>query len=346
MVGDELAGPTSRHSPRTAHHVPMKLVMMGTGDFAVPTFRLLLDRGYHVSLLVTQPDRPQGRHQELVAAAIKKLAIERGVDVFQPENVNDPSAIERLAAIRPDLLVVAAYGQILSSDLLQVPRLGGINLHASLLPKYRGAAPINWAIYHGETVTGVTVIRMTPSLDAGSILLQAETPIAPDETAGELEVRLAELGAPLVSQAIAGLAADTLAGRKQDRSLATRAPKLKKEHGLIDWSRGAVAVSNQIRAMHPWPLAYTFLHRAAVEPPIRIIIEQVKRRLIEPPATRALPPGTVLPSDAGTLLISAGDSAVEVIQLRPAGKRSMPVQEFLRGNPVQSGDHFGGQIEQ
>jgi methionyl-tRNA formyltransferase len=321
----------------------MRLIMMGTGDFAVPTFRRLLDERRDVALLVTQPDRPQGRRQEIMPAAIKQFALERGVAVFQPEDANTPDAIERIAALEPDLLVVAAYGQILSDSLLRVPRLGGVNLHASLLPKYRGAAPVNWAIYHGETVTGVTVIRMTPSVDAGSILLQAETRIGPDETAGELEARLAELGAPLVSQAIDGLAAGTLTGRRQVRSQATRAPKLKKEHGLIDWSRGAAGVRNQIRAMHPWPLAYTFLHRAAGGPPTRIIIEQVRPKPLEPSTGSPARAGTVLPSPAGTLLVSAGDSAAEIIQLRPAGKRSMPVQEFLRGNPVQPGDRCGSE---
>ncbi len=323
----------------------LRLLMMGTGDFAVPTFRRLLDRGYDVRLLVTQPDRPQGRHQQLVPVAIKQLAVECGIAVFQPNSVNTPESIERLVELQSDLLVVAAYGQILSDELLSVPRLGGVNLHASLLPKYRGAAPINWAIYHGDAVTGITVIQMTPRVDAGAILLQAETPIGPGETAGELEVRLAEFGAPLVCEALDGLAAGTLVGSKQDRSLATRAPKLKKEHGLIGWSRGAVGVSNQIRAMQPWPLAHTFLHRAAGESPIRIIIERVRPHLIDSPSVRAAPPGTILPSDAGMLLISAGDTAVEIIQVRPAGKRSMPVQEFLRGHSVQPGDRFGGETE-
>ncbi len=321
----------------------LRLIMMATGEFAVPTFRLLLDRGYSVHMLVTQPDRPQGRHQALVPAAIKTLAIERNIEVFQPESVNTLEAIERIAALQPDLFVVAAYGQILSDALLRVPRFGGVNLHASLLPKYRGAAPINWAIYHGEGSTGVTVIRMTPFLDAGAILLQAETSIGPVETAGELELRLSDLGAPLVCQAIDELAAGTLRGRPQDRSQATRAPKLKKEHGLIDWSRGATGVFNQIRAMHPWPLAYTFLHRASGESPIRLIIEQIKPGPTELVLGQTPPPSTVLPSNPGTLLVSTGDTAVEIIQVRPAGKRSMPVSEFLRGHPVLPGDRFGAE---
>jgi methionyl-tRNA formyltransferase len=324
--------------------------MMGTGDFAVPTFRLLIDRGYPVRHLVTQPDRPQGRHQQLMPAAIKTLAIERDIEVFQPESVNTPESIERLAALEPDLLVVAAYGQILSDDLLSVPRLGGINLHASLLPKYRGAAPINWAIYHGETVTGVTVIQITPRVDAGAILLQAETPIGPAETSGELEARLAEMGATLICRAIDGLATGALTGRPQDRSQATRAPKLKKEHGLIDWTRSVTEIYNHIRAMQPWPLAYTYLHRARGGVPERIIIERVTATLAnhEWQAGMQPKPGQFLEwsteTDRRTRLhvcTGTGIGLIVVERLRPAGKKSMTAEEFLRGNPIELGDRFG-----
>jgi methionyl-tRNA formyltransferase len=314
--------------------------MMGTGDFAVPTFRKLLDRDDAVKLLVTQPDRPQGRHQALEPAAIKRLAIEHGIQVFQPDDVNTPQAVERFATFQPDLLVVAAYGQILSRAVLEVSRLGGVNLHASLLPKYRGAAPINWAIYHGETVTGVSVIRMSPFLDAGGVLLQAETPIGPEETAGELEVRLAGLGADLVRQAVDGLVAGTLVAKKQDRSFATRAPKLKKEDGLLQWTRPAFAVCNQVRAMQPWPMAYSYLHCAG-RPPERIIVD---RAVIEPTASvpsDAIGPGMVLDADAGRLVVQCGEGQVRLDRLRPAGKRTMTADELLRGRPIRPGDRFG-----
>ena len=321
----------------------LRLVMMATGYFAVPTFRLLLDRGYDVRLLVTQPDRPQGRHRELLAAETKRLAIERGIEVFQPESVNTPESIERLAALAPDLLVVAAYGQILSESLLRVPRLGGVNLHASLLPKYRGAAPINWAIYHGESVTGVTVIRMSPFLDAGSILLQAETRIAPDETAGKLELRLADLGAPLVMETIDGVAAGTLVGYKQDRSQATRAPKLKKEDGLIDWSRDAIAVCNQIRAMQPWPMAFTFWHTQAGGPRERLIIEAAKPFGVLDADESGWTPGAIdLEAPKVAMMVKAARPTEVLIEsLRPAGKSSMSAAEFRRGNHLQAGDRFG-----
>ena len=319
----------------------MQLIMMGTGDFAVPTFRRLLDHGYAVRLLVTQPDRPQGRHQQLVPAAIKQLALERGAEVFQPLSVNTTESVDRLAALRPDLLVVGAYGQILSDTVLRVARLGGVNLHASLLPKYRGAAPVNWAIYHGETVTGVTVIQMSPQVDAGGILLQAETPIGPVETADELEVRLAEVGAPLVCQAIDGLATGTLQGRKQDRSQSSRAPKLKKEHGLIDWTRSAAQISNQVRALQPWPMAYTYRHQASGNPLERIVIERASPHDLMHHAERPTEPGSIVAADGFRLLVQAGDRPVCIERLRPAGKRSMSAEEFLRGHRVQPGDRFG-----
>jgi methionyl-tRNA formyltransferase len=318
----------------------MQLIMMGTGDFAVPTFRRLLDQGYSVRLLVTQPDRPQGRRQELIPAPIKQLALARGIEVSQAESVNSPEAIERLAAIRPDLVVVAAYGQILSDALLQAARLGGVNLHASLLPKYRGAAPVNWAIYHGESVTGVTVIQMTPRIDAGAILLQAETRIGPDETAGELEARLAELGAPLVCQAIDGLAAGTVQRRKQDPAQATRAPKLKKEHGLIDWTRTPAQICNQVRAMQPWPMAYTFFRRGG-GPAERLIIEQA---LCQPNSSlsglHAEPGMIAIVDDPASLVVGAAGGFVRVLRLRPAGKRSMTAEEFMRGHRAEPADRF------
>jgi methionyl-tRNA formyltransferase len=319
----------------------MKLVMMGTGDFAVPTLGRLLDAGCDVALLVTQPDRPRGRHQELLPAQIRELATRHAVPVFQPENVNRAEPIAHIASLHADLLVVAAYGQILSNELLAVARLGGINLHASLLPRYRGAAPVNWALYHGETVTGVTVIRMTPRVDSGAILLQAETPIGPEETAGALEDRLAELGAPLVLQAIERLGRAGFEGRKQDRSLATRAPKLKKEDGQIDWSRPAAAVANQVRAMQPWPMPYTFLIAAVQPAPERLVLERVRPAPLPAGSAPSGPAGEIL--DASLLVVRAGEGAVQIERLRPAGKRSMTAEEFLRGRRPRPGDRFGNQ---
>jgi methionyl-tRNA formyltransferase len=219
-----------------------RIVMLGTGDFALPTFLRLLDDGHDVAALITPPDRPQGRKQELIPSRIKVAALERGVRVEQPEDINVPAGVELVRSLAADLLVTAAYGQILSAEVLGIPRLGGLNLHGSILPAYRGAAPVARAIQDGATETGVTVIRMTPRIDAGGMLAAARTPIGLDETAGELEARLAELGAPLIAAAVADLAAGRSQVIPQDRSRVTRAPKLTKEDGRIDWSRPARAV--------------------------------------------------------------------------------------------------------
>src|SRR5581483_2134632 len=239
----------------------LRLVMMGTGTFAEPVFSALLDAGLQVVGLVTQPDRAVGSERSTTRQGqrgMQEIARSRGIPVFQPESINTPEGVEGLKEFRPDLLVVAAYGQILSKDVLGVAPQGGINVHASLLPKYRGAAPIAWAIYHGEKRTGVTIIRMSVYLDAGDILAQEALDIGPEETAGEVEARLAPLGARLAIDVIHQIAAGTTHGTKQDKALVTKAPKLTKEHGLIDWGETAAQVCNHVRAMQPWPTAYTF----------------------------------------------------------------------------------------
>ncbi|HEV3120395.1 MAG TPA: methionyl-tRNA formyltransferase, partial [Isosphaeraceae bacterium] len=230
-----------------------RIVMFGTGDFALPAFELLCTTGHQVVGLVTQPERPQGRKQELVASPIKKAALAREIEVFQPENVNAPDSLEHIRAWKPELLLTAAYGQILSADLLAIPPLGGLNLHGSILPAYRGAAPVARAIQRGERETGVTVIRMTPRVDAGGMIAFGQTSILPDETAGELEARLAQLGAPLVVDAIAAVLAGTAQVLPQDPAKVTRAAKLRKEDGHIDWSKRNTTVHNLVRAMQPWP---------------------------------------------------------------------------------------------
>lgn len=318
----------------------MKLVMMGTGSFAEPTFRKLLDTKYQVVGLVTQPDRATGEKRGSTRQAgqpMKELAVERGIPVLQPESINTPDGVASLQAIAPDLLVVAAYGQILSKDVLGIAPKGGINVHASLLPKYRGAAPINWAIYHGETMTGVTIIRMTIGLDAGDMLAQQAIDILPEETAGELEARLAPLGATLAEQMLEKLARGPVAGTPQDKSLVTKAPKLTKEHGLIDWSRPAQGVVNQIRAMQPWPTAYTYLRRPG-ENPLRLMVQRA-RVGVGAPGMEGVPV-----ADGGTLWVGCGaETALEILELQPAGKRRMSAQEFLRGKSVPAGSRFGAE---
>jgi methionyl-tRNA formyltransferase len=326
----------------------MRLVMMGTGLFAEPTLEALLASPHTVVGLVTQPDRVVGAERgstRQTGRGMKTIAQEKGVPVLQPESINTPEGVRDLQALQPDLLVVAAYGQILSRDVLAVPPLGGINIHASLLPKYRGAAPIAWAIYHGEMRTGVTIIKMSVSLDAGDMLAQEAIDIGPEETAGEVEARLAPLGARMALQVIEQIQNGTVQGQKQDPSQVTKAPKLKKEHGLIDWSRYCRDVINQIRAMQPWPTAYTFLHRRG-QPPLRIIVHKAgwyKNCLPQ------MPPGAVIlrPHHDHQLHIATGPendrkgSEVEIFELQPSGKRRMTAREFLRGHRLQESDYFG-----
>jgi len=327
----------------------MRLVMMGTGTFAEPTFEALLRSGHEVVGLVTQPEHTGGSVRGSTRRAepgMKLLAERHRVPVFQPENVNTPEGVAGVGAFRPDLLVVAAYGQILSRDVLAVPPQGGINVHASLLPKYRGAAPIAWAIYHGETQTGVTIIKMSVSLDAGDMLAQEALDIGPEETAGEVEARLAPLGAKLALRVIEQIAAGTARGTPQDKSQATKAPKLKKEHGLIDWTRTAEQICNHIRAMQPWPTAYTFLHRGG-QPSLRLIIARANAFPVR--YDPSVPVGSVFtdPRFPGSLFVRAGEvhpeeaSVLEVTELQPAGKRRMSSVEFLRGHSIKEGYRFG-----
>jgi methionyl-tRNA formyltransferase len=323
----------------------LRLVMVGTGTFAEPTFLALLAAGYHVVGLVTQPGRPGGAQRgstRQTGIGMKPIALERGIAVVQPESINTPEAVAALHALRPDLLVVAAYGQILSKEVLATASHGGINIHASLLPKYRGAAPVAWAIYHGEKQTGVTIIRMSVTLDAGDMLAQEAVDIGPDETAGELEARLAGLGARLAVRVIEEIAAGPVPGVKQDKSQVTRAPKLTKEHGLIDWQRHGRDVCNHLRAMQPWPTPYTFLHQAG-RPAVRLLILKARWQA-GPAGAPALSPGEVAirAEDAGRLTVGAGGGTqVEVLELQPAGKRRMTAAAFLRGHPPAAGAFLG-----
>jgi methionyl-tRNA formyltransferase len=323
----------------------MRILMMGTGTFAEPTFQALLQSSHDVVGLVTQPDRPVGQERgstRQTGVGMKQLALAQSVPVYQPESINTPEGIAKLREWSAELLVVAAYGQILSDDVLRAAPQGGINVHASLLPKYRGAAPIAWAIYYGETQTGVTVIRMSVSLDAGDMLAQRAIDILPDETAGELEVRLAPLGARAALDVVDRMTRGPVTGTAQDKSQVTKAPKLKKEHGVIDWSRPAAQVCNQVRAMQPWPTAYTFWHRQG-QAPVRLI---VARTGVSEETGERLAPGSILvkPEAGARLLVAAGGgTVVEVLELQPAGKKRMAAADFLRGRRPQAGDRLGSE---
>lgn len=313
----------------------MRLILVGTGPFGLPSFERLYASQNPVVALVTAPVRPPRGRRPPPASPVRALAREHGTRLLEPESVNAAAARADLAALEADLMVVCDYGQILSAETLASTRLGGINLHGSLLPRYRGAAPVAWAIFHGETETGVSVIHMTPRVDAGPVIAQAATPIRPDETTGRLEDRLAELGAGLVLQAVDDLAADRARALPQNPALASRAPRLRKEHGLIDWSRSAWQVRDQVRAMDPWPRAYTFWLRGAGEP-LRLILGPV-----EPLEREHAEPGTIVEAEGPRLVVAAGEGACALGTLQPAGKKALPVEAFLRGYRVALGNRFG-----
>ena len=322
----------------------MRIVMMGTGTFAEPTFEALIAAGEVVVGLVTQPERDTGRKgssTRQTGKGMASIATSAGIPVVQPESINTPEGLAQLKAFNPELLVVAAYGQILSKDVISTPTHGAINVHASLLPKYRGAAPIAHAILNGETSTGVTIIRITPGLDAGEMLAQEAVDIHPTETTGELETRLALLGARLCIDVLQRMKSGPVLGTKQDQSLVTKAPKMKKEMGLIDWSQPAAVICNHVRAMQPWPTAYTYFHRAGKEP-MRVIITRAE--VCQPPQSE--PPLSVgefskTPAPGKPLQVWCPPDLLAVLELQPAGKKRMTAEEFVRGYPVQDGYRFG-----
>ena len=324
----------------------MRLIMMGTGPFAVPVFQQLYEARHDVVLLVSKPLRTVHGKELPPVSAIRDIAHEHATPIYDPESINALEAQNRLRIAGADLLVVCDYGQILAPETLATARLGGINLHGSLLPKYRGAAPINWALYHGETETGVTVIHMTPQVDAGPCIAQAAIPIGPDETAVEVEVRLAEVGSWLVRRAIDAVAEGRLEAIPQNAALASKAPRLKKTDGAIDWRRPAICLKNQVRAMEPWPRTYTFWHRARGAP-LRMIlgaldvVDSESSSQSSRHAPSAVRPGTVLEACGDRLAIAAGQGAVAPRTIQLAGKRPMAVAELLRGHPIQPGERFG-----
>jgi len=320
----------------------MNILMMGTGTFAEPTFAALLASRHNVLGLVTNPDRPSGKGKDReMERGIKKRAVDAGLPVYQPLSINTPEAIEHLRThFKPDLFVVAAYGQILSKEVLSIPPRGGINVHSSLLPKYRGAAPIAWAIYHGDKQTGVTIIRMTPRMDAGEMLGQVIEPIHSEDTAGTLETRLAAAGSKLALSVLDQLEAGTEKGIPQDMSLVTKAPKLSKEMGLVDYSRTAQQVDCQIRAFQPWPSAYTYWHSANSEPTRLIVFRAV------PDYTQSTdcPAGEVILVKKDQVSIACGQgTVVNLVTVQPSGKKPMAIGDFLRGYRVLVGDRFGGE---
>jgi methionyl-tRNA formyltransferase len=329
--------------------------MMGTGTFAEPTFEALLSAfGSDVVGLVTQPERDSGNKRGSTRQTGKGMAnIARdaacGIAILQPDSINTPEGLEQLRAMKPDLLVVAAYGQILSKDVLAIPARGTINVHASLLPKYRGAAPVAYAILNGETRTGVTIIKVTPGLDSGDMILQDAIDIAPDDTTGSLEAKLATLGAKLAVEAVRKYQSGRpVEGVKQDPALVTKAPKIKKEFGLIDWTKPARYIERFVRAMQPWPTAYTFLHRPGKEP-MRVIVNRAGSAGYRPTFDPGPLPGSIANDGTEPVIVvecgrAPGRTSLEILELQPAGKKKMTAEEFLRGYPIVDGMRFGPEV--
>ena len=306
----------------------MRIVVLGTGPFAVPSLRLLCESEHEVVCAVSRP--PKGRRAK--PAPVTVAAEELGIEVWLPETVNSDEARNKLAEYQADLLMVCDYGEILKSSTLEVARLGGINLHGSLLPKYRGAAPVQWAVLNGDEETGNTVIQMTPGLDAGPSLGVQRIAIDEDETAGELEARMADMGAELVIKVVEQLEQGTTSPEPQDKNLATKAPRLHKQQGQIDWSQSAAQIKNQVRALQPWPRAFTHWQREDGEP-IRLIVHRVR---VEQSCSTETDPGEVL--SVGTILqVATGNGSLQLEQIQPAGKRAMTAEEFLRGYAVRPG---------
>ena len=320
----------------------MRLIMFGTGPFAVPTFESLLHSPHEVLSLVTRPIGDSGKRRKTAENPTRDVAEKQGMSIFDPQNINEADSISRLVAMQADLFVVCDYGQILSRDCLAAARLGGINLHGSLLPKYRGAAPINWAIYHGDTITGITIIHMTAKLDGGPCLVKSETEIGITETATDIEPRLAELGVQPVHDAIAMLQSwngVSTIGELQDRSMATKAPRLKKSDGQIDWSCSAIQIANQIRGFQPWPGTFTSWHSESLKQPMRLIVHRAVA--VEPVESSAnVKPGHVVVSNKQQLVIQTGNGLLSIEAIQPAGKKAMPISDFLRGKPPAVGDLF------
>ena len=312
----------------------MVVVFAGTPEFAVPSLRVLAAGPHRVAAVYTRPDRPVGRGRRVAASAVKTAAIELGLPVEQPESFREPAARARLAGYRPDLLVVAAFGLILPPDILAVPPAGCINVHASLLPRWRGAAPVQHALLAGDIETGATIMSMDAGIDTGCILLARACPIGPEDTGGSLTERLAGIGARALGEAMAGLAAGRLQPRPQDEAAATLAPRIRKADALMDWSRDARDLERMVRAFDPWPVAFTF----AGEDPLRILrAESVAGAHPGSPA-----PGTVVRAGEPGIEVQAGAGRLRVLRLQRPGRQPMNAREFLNGRSISPGQRLGG----
>lgn len=307
-----------------------RIIFMGTPDFAVPSLRNLLSSEHQVVAVVTQPDKEKGRGKKLTPPPIKVIAEEADIPVLQPTKIKTDEFYDTLKSFKPDLIVVVAYGKILPSEILNLPPRGCINVHGSILPRHRGAAPIQWAVISGDKTTGVTIMQMNEGMDTGDILLPASIDMTHNETAGTLFDKLALLGAETLITALARLRENDLSVREQSDDEATKAPPLKKEMGLIDWNKPAIDLHCLIRGLDPWPSAYTFL-------------DGTRYRLFAPKVVNkdsAASPGTVLLADSNGILVATGSNALLIREIQPEGKKRLTAEAFLCGNPLPAGSRF------
>ncbi|MBN2582102.1 MAG: methionyl-tRNA formyltransferase [Planctomycetes bacterium] len=319
----------------------MRILVAATGDFAMPTFRGLADGGHVMVGLITQPDRPSGRGRQVHVAAVKQAALDAGIPVMQPERIAAHDVVARVAEMAPEVFLVIAYGQKIPEEICGLPPKGAINLHGSLLPELRGAAPCNWAIINGLKRTGVSVMYLAPRMDAGDVLGQREVTIGPRETAGELHDRLAALGARVVLDVLEQLDAGTHRPIVQDETKVTLAPRLTKADGLIDWSLPASRLDALIRGLSPWPGAFTFLKQSGRDD-LRVIVEQASP--VADCAVDGEEPGAVVQSGR-QLLVATGEGVLEIAQVKPQSSRSMAAEAFCNGHQVGPGDRFGLPID-
>jgi methionyl-tRNA formyltransferase len=303
---------------------------MGTPRFALASLQMLIDRAESILGVVTQPDRPAGRGQQVVESPVKNLAARQGLAVYQPRNVREDQFIVQMQTLAPDLVVVVAFGQILPRAILDIPPLGCVNVHASLLPAYRGAAPINWALINGETVTGVTIMALDEGMDTGDILLQKPVSILPDDTAATLHDRLAESGAALLGEALEQLRDGGWTRIAQNHARATYAPLMKKEDGRIPWSKSAREIHNQVRGMNPWPGSFTFFRGK--------LLKIYHADFLEKSADAA--PGTITALRDTGIEVATGSGTLVIQELQIEGKKRMPAQEFIQGQGIKVGEEF------
>lgn len=314
----------------------MRIVFMGTPDFAVPSLQSLIDRHYKIVGVVTQPDRPKGRKQMVTKSPVKQLAEKYGIEVYQPEKIRSREAIDYILAWNPDLIVTAAYGQIIPVELLETPKYKAVNVHASLLPKYRGAAPIHQSIIQGEQETGITIMYMVKELDAGEILSQIRVPIDHKDTVGSLHDKLSAAGSKILLDTIEKIEKGLVHPVPQDDRLATFAPTLKRNDELIDWNKTSQQVYNQIRGLNPWPVSFTYYKG-----------EVFKIWWAEPVSGHHHPePGTVIKVDKEHMIVATADGAVNLKEVQPSGKRKMDIVSFLSGTKIEEGEKLGETNEQ